>query len=110
MHVRRGAPMLCEKSRSMPKQLPHELIALRRKYRLRRMLTWIGAWRIILNFVVSKRGLCAASMRRARMWWSGAVVTTWFEMNFARGWRRTERRSEDEPQIGRMAEFLTQTW
>ena len=48
-------------------------------------------------------------MRQARMWWSEAVVT-WFEMNFVRGWRRTERRSEDEPQIGRMAEFLTQTW
>jgi hypothetical protein len=109
MHVRRGAPMPWEKSRSMPKQLPNELIALRRKDPLRRMLTWIGTWRIILNFVVSKRGLCAASMRRARMWWSGAVVT-WFEMNFARGWRRRERRSEDEPQIGRMAEFLTHTW
>ena len=56
MHVRRGALMPWEKSRSMPKQLPNELIALRRKDRLRRMLTWIGIWRIILNFVVSKRG------------------------------------------------------
>ena len=37
------------------------------------------------------------------------VVCSINAASIARGWRWTERQSEDEPQIGRMAEFLTQT-